>query len=499
MNQELANQIRQCQNLPSLPTIAVQVLELTQQNDVDIAEIARIISKDPALSGKILKTVNSSFYGRSQNVGTISHALVILGLQSVKTLVLGFSLVTTLTKDKPKGFKHLTYWKRSIYAATAARIIAAKIGVVQQEEAFLAALLQDIGMLVLDRVLGETYGKIHDEVTSHADLPASEMKAIKSDHAEVGGWIANQWKLPPLLSMPIQFHHAPERVTDTSIQKLAELVWISGLCADVYVDQAAAQPISAVRQWFTTKHNMAEADCDAVLEEIGRSTREVASLFEINIGTSTSFEDVLKKANEALVQITLQAQQNPAGHAVAANSPAKLSNVDAQTGLATRARFDEFLAEKFSLAIGDEKPLALVLVEIDNMKAMLDRHGMPSADRILKALGKLLATAARASDLAARYGGEELVLVLPGTTRATAAAIAESIRRAITAKPIACEHGDVPVTVSLGVAALEPACPLKEPAHLLKAAELALYAAKHSGRNCVRVFSLKAPSMNSAA
>src|SRR6478736_9318005 len=113
MNHQLVERIRQCPSLPSLPSIAMQVLDLAQKADVDIAEIARIISKDPALSGKILRTVNSSFYGRSQNVSTISHALVILGLQSVKTLVLGFALVTNLTKNKSgKGFKHIQYWRR---------------------------------------------------------------------------------------------------------------------------------------------------------------------------------------------------------------------------------------------------------------------------------------------------------------------------------------------------------------------------------------------------
>src|SRR5829696_9232908 len=113
MNQQLIDRIRQCPNLPSLPAVAMQVLDLTQKPGVDMAEIARIISRDPALSGKILRTVNSSFYGRSQAIGTISHALVILGLQSVKTLVLGFSLVTNLNKagQKGGGFKHLAYWK----------------------------------------------------------------------------------------------------------------------------------------------------------------------------------------------------------------------------------------------------------------------------------------------------------------------------------------------------------------------------------------------------
>ena len=176
MTSDLSERIRRCPNLPSMPAIAMQSIGAhLQKADVDIAEIARIISKDPALSGKILKTVNSSFYGRSQNISTISHALVILGLQSVKTLVLGFSLVTTLTSSKPQGFKHLNYWRRSIYSATAARNIAAKLKLVQQEEVFLAALLQDIGMLVLDRVMGKEYGEINDKADSHAPscLPPS--------------------------------------------------------------------------------------------------------------------------------------------------------------------------------------------------------------------------------------------------------------------------------------------------------------------------------------
>src|SRR5688572_22093621 len=155
MNEQLVNRIRQCPSLPSLPSIAIQVLDLAQRPEADIAEIARVISKDPALATKILRTVNSSFYGRSQHVATVSHAMVILGLQSVKTLVLGFTLVMTLSKGKGKGFKHVAYWKRSIFAATAARTIAGKINLVHQEEAFLAALLKDIGILVLGQVLGE--------------------------------------------------------------------------------------------------------------------------------------------------------------------------------------------------------------------------------------------------------------------------------------------------------------------------------------------------------
>src|SRR5665213_1411252 len=269
MNEQLISRIRQCSNLPSLPAIAIQVLELAQKTDVDIVEIARTISKDPALSTKILRTVNSSFYARSQHVSTISHALVILGLQSVKTLVLGFSLVTNLIGGKEKGFKHVDYWRRSIYSATAARTIGTRAHLVQQEEAFLAALLKDIGMLVLDQALGGEYGEIHKQAASHSDLSALEMKAVSADHAEVGGYLAGSWKLPPVLTTPITFHHNPQGATDAALRKLVDVVFLASRCADIFVDPVPGPAIAAVRQLCHSQLNMNEADCDVMLHEIG--------------------------------------------------------------------------------------------------------------------------------------------------------------------------------------------------------------------------------------
>jgi len=499
MNPDLAQRIRQCPNLPSLPAIAVQVLELAQKDDADIGEIARTISRDPALSGKILRTVNSSFYGRSQNISTISHALVILGLQSVKTLVLGFSLVTSLSTDKPKGFKHLAYWKRSTYAATAARNICAKLKIVQHEEAFLAALLQDIGMLVLDRVMPDDYGRIHEAVTTHTQLPEAERAALGADHAEVGGMMAEQWNLPPLLAAPIAKHHAPEQVSDLPLRRMAEVVALAGDCADVFVDEAPAARLAAVRKIFHERHRIPEAECDALLEQIGKDTKDVASLFEINIGRGSNFEEILKRATEALVEITIQTQRQVT--TLREQNTQLLSRAlnDGLTGLANRGRFDAFLDEQFAAARASGQPLSLLLLDIDNFKAVNDRHGHPNGDAVLKSLAALLASAARPADLAARYGGEEMALVLPGTNRALAATIAEAVRRAIERLQVRAGHTHLQVTASFGVAALEPGVPFTTPAHLIKAADLSLYAAKSAGRNCVRVFSNKPGAKPAAA
>jgi diguanylate cyclase (GGDEF)-like protein len=498
MNDQLIQKIRQCPSLPSLPSIAVQVLDLAQKADVDIAEIARIISKDPALSSKILRTVNSSFYGRSQHVSTISHALVILGLQSVKTLVLGFSLVTNLTKNKSRGFKHITYWKRSIFSATAARSIAAKINLVQQEEAFLAALLQDIGMLVLDQVVGDEYGVVHEKIKTHRELCDAEQASLGMTNAEVGGILAEQWKLPPLLSVPISHHHKAAEVSDASLKKLAEVVELSGGCADVFVDPEPAQAIATVRKTFLDRHQMPEAEVDALLADIGKRTKEVASLFEINVGSTQEYEAILKKANEALIEITLQSQRQATTLQQINIQLKEQATTDALTGLANRARFDQFLAEQFALSQKMGRPLSLVLIDIDKFKSINDKYGHPAGDQVIRVIGKLLKTAARQQDVAARYGGEEMALLMPDTNRSAAATVAETVRRAIMARPIQHEKLNIPVTASFGVVTFEKGVPFTQPAQVLKAADLGLYNAKHSGRNCVKVFSLPKPKPKAA-
>ncbi|MCC6240333.1 MAG: GGDEF domain-containing protein [Phycisphaerales bacterium] len=497
MNQSLIDRIHQCSTLPSLPSIAIEVLELAQKDKVDIAEIARIISNDPALSSKILRTVNSSFYGRGQAISTISHALVILGLQSVKTLVLGFSLVANLACSKSQGFKHLNYWRRSIYAATAARTISQKIHLVQQEECFLSTLLMDIGMLVLDQVLGDEYGAVYGSVTDHAKLAEAETRVLGMTHAEVGGLLASEWKLPPLLCDPIAHHHNPEQLDDLVTRKLAEISNLAGRCADIFVTENPAAAIIDVRRICLDSYGLDEAACDALLEEISKRTKEMAPLFEIRIAASISYEAILKKANEALVKLMLHSQRQVSTLEQQNTELKHAAVTDGLTGLANRACFDSFLAEHLAAAQEKNQYLSLLIMDLDRFKSVNDKHGHLAGDKVLKYVGKLLQSAARKQDLAARYGGEELALILPSTNRANAAMIAEAIRRAINAKPVNTGAASLSVSASIGVATFEPTGPVRKPAHLIKAADLAVYAAKHAGRNCVRIFSL--PAQQSAA
>jgi diguanylate cyclase (GGDEF)-like protein len=351
-------------------------------------------------------------------------------------------------------------------------------------------LLMDIGMLVLDLVVGDSYGEVHAKITCHEELAPVETTDLGGNHAEVGGIIAAQWKLPPLLATPILRHHDPETITDPTLKRLTEIVHLGSRCADVFVDEEPTAAIAEVRRTLSSLCGLSEADSDAMLQDIGTRTKEVATLFEINIGAVTEYESILKRANEALVEITLQSQMQASQLQEQNVSLKRAATTDGLTGLFNRGHFDLFMAEQFAIAQRDKSLLSLLLMDVDKFKLINDKHGHPAGDQVLRYLGKLLKSAARSQDAAARYGGEELCLVLVGTPRMTAATVAESIRRSIAAQPINAGVEMLAVTASIGVASFEPGSPFREVSHLLKAADLAVYAAKKSGRNCVRMFTL---------
>ena len=140
-----------------------------------------------------------------------------------------------------------------------------------------------------------------------------------------------------------------------------------------------------MRVAFRERYKLTDADADALLDDIGKKTKEVASLFEINIGSAIDYEAILKKANEALVEITLQSQAK-ANTLQQQNQQLKIAVVtDGLTGLANRKHFDEFLAEQFAAMAKLNKPISLLMIDIDKFKSINDRFGHPAGDAVIRA------------------------------------------------------------------------------------------------------------------
>ncbi len=491
MNQQLLEKVLQCPRLPSLPTIAIEVIELCRQKDINIRQIATSISNDPALTTKILRTVNSSYYGLSASVSTISHALVILGLNSVKTLALGFSLIGGMKEGAGK-VDMLSFWQRSLYSAVGARTIAKHISLVQHEEAFLGGLLQDLGVMAMIETLGDDYmALIRQADGDHAKLWELERSRLDLDHTEVGGELADYWKLPPILKTPIRYHETPEQAPEP-LRPLVQAVHLGTRAANVFLIESP----DAVQNFFSglrDQCSIGSADAEKLLSTIGQTTEEMTELFDMKTESVRSVEQILAEANETLLQLSLQSQQNASQLEQANKQLQEQVTRDSLTGTANRGRFNEFIREQFEAACRNTQPLSIVFFDADRFKAVNDTHGHLAGDKVLVTLSQVVSDLCPGEGLVARYGGEEFAMVLPGHDRRNAAQLAERVRNAIEDQRI--DIGDdlvLKVTVSLGVATFDGMRFFSRPEQLIEAADKAVYAAKESGRNCVRVFAPRA-------
>ncbi len=183
-------------------------------------------------------------------------------------------------------------------------------------------------------------------------------------------------------------------------------------------------------------------------------------------------QDELQQANERLKRMNEHLQT--------------LSTTDPLMGISNRIFFEKRIAYEFQRAVRYRKPLALLVLDLDLFKRINDTHGHPFGDQVLRAVAGLLTASIRQVDIAARYGGEELVVALPETGLEQAGLVAERIRQAIEHNEVFGAGQRVRVTVSIG-AAVCPAPGVQSVADLLQAADEALYRAKRDGRNCVRL------------
>ncbi len=490
MNQALLCKILRSPRLPTLPTVALDVIELVQKEDVDIKQIANTIQLDPALASKILKTVNSSFYGQAYSISTISHALVVLGLNSVKSLALGFSLVANLKDHTSDGFDHVSFWRRSLYAATAAKSLAQQVGIPQQEEIFLGGLLHDLGMLAMSQTLGTPYAKLlRDAGDRHDQLAAIERQRFDMDHAQVGGALAESWNLPPMLVAPILYHEQPDDAPPP-VQPLVRCISLGIDLAEIFVNPDSNRALqhfcTQSKAWFDLDQNRA----DPLLREIHAQTRTMHRLFELPDSEMEHPDAILSRANEALELLTLQSHQQTHELRQANEKLSHQVNTDPLTGAANRGRFNQAIVEAFNVAI--ERPLSLLFLDVDHFKTFNDTYGHPTGDRVLVEMVNTLRNALPDNALVARYGGEEFAVILEGCDRRCAARMAERVRLAVESTSVCCDEGQpLHVTASIGVATHDGGF-FNNVEQFIKTADQGVYAAKHAGRNCVRIFTPRA-------
>jgi putative nucleotidyltransferase with HDIG domain len=213
MGHELSDKIPEyIKNMPSLPTSVTKVVEVCNDPRASPADLNRVISLDPVLIGKVLKLINSVYYGLGQQVTSLTRAIIMLGLNTVKNLVLSTSVVGNIeTKQDFLGTPMYEFWQHSLSVGTASKLIAKKRGVElkNREEYFTAGLLHDIGKIPLNAVFPEEYMvAMANADQEKQNLCRAESKFLGINHCEVGYMISRAWRIEGAIQDVITHHHS---------------------------------------------------------------------------------------------------------------------------------------------------------------------------------------------------------------------------------------------------------------------------------------------------
>lgn len=206
-------------DLPPLPVVVTRIMQTINNPNASAEDLNRLISLDQGLSSKILRIVNSAYYGFPKRIGTITHAVIILGFNTVRNLVLGVSAFGLLSqKGTSAGLNRMKFWEHSVAAAVAASILAKKKQIQNRaivEEAFVGGLLHDIGELFLDCYFPVQYA-ITLACAAREEVPMieAERTVLGMDHVMIGRQIAERWNFPPLLTTAVGAHDAPAHGAD---------------------------------------------------------------------------------------------------------------------------------------------------------------------------------------------------------------------------------------------------------------------------------------------
>jgi len=497
MTPALQQRLERNGRLPTLPAVALKVLELCRSDEPDIEQIARAISSDPALAVTLLRMMNSPAFGLRREVTTVHQAISLLGTVSVQTLALSFAIARDLKRTELAGFR--SFWKRSVIAAVAARAIARLQNGRNTEECFLASLMQDIGVVALGLISKQPFhgldGTVGDE---HAACSSAELAEFGCDHAEVGAWLAARWKLSPMFVAAIAYSHRPGDIPDALTREtkaVARVVGVAGRIADIWVRPDAELATRIARDSAAQFLNVADDAFGALLAEIDSEVPSVAQLLDVKIGGKRELEAILERAREALTELALfgVSRVEVARRTISTmEQRARVLQLEAQqdglTKLGNRALLDSFLKRSVEEAKVGGSSLSIVMVDLDHFKSVNDGYGHPMGDTVLIAAAAVLSSGIRPRDLAGRYGGEEFMLVLPDTDAEGARIVAERMRKRIEELSFDVRSGlALKVTASFGCANLAMMDSGAGVVALVSAADQALYAAKHGGRNRVEL------------
>lgn len=205
-------QLKAAGELPSPRGVALAIIRLTQSSDVSLSELGRVIKGDPAFVGRLIKAANGLVAENRRAVVSVQEALMVLGLPAVRTLALGFSLLSTYRKGVCPGFDYQRFWSSSLLMALSMQGLAQRVRVVPADEAFSLGLLARVGELALATLYPDAFSQLLADLHRNQQLQQVTLEdaAFAMNHRELGAAMLTEWGVPDALVQPVRFHEQPE-------------------------------------------------------------------------------------------------------------------------------------------------------------------------------------------------------------------------------------------------------------------------------------------------
>ena len=507
-NSPLFTRLTMSPKLPSVPAVAVRLLELTQDPDTNPRDIINAIKTDPGLAVKILKSANSSYFGFRSEIKTIEQALPLIGGTAITSLALSFSLANEAISDERIAKHYQRYWLQSIVQASAAECLAKYLGSVLGSEFFMTCLLVDLGQLAMLKILGKEYLPFLDSADrSGRLLHELELDTLKFSHVDVSHHLMCDWKLPAAMVQATQLHHGTvaeiEALGDRAI--LVRVAAMSATVGDYFCGMHPGNALLRLRELGERFFKFDQRTLSDYLAQVEERIKTVGDLLSTNTSEIASAADLMAQACDQLAEISVQ-QECERREAAARQHRIETEKLqletqneqlkqqalrDPLTGAYNRRFFDEVLANDIRRSCRDQDAVAVLFIDADHFKKINDTYGHKFGDQVLVKIASTLQSNVRSSDVVARYGGEEFVVLTSHVTEAGVMVLAEQIRMALESSTIMFGSETVTVTVSIGAAlAIPNHNDSNFFARLVESADAAMYESKRRGRNRVTIHSL---------
>lgn len=267
--------------LPTLPTVYMKLSHLLKEPDSPIKSISTIISEDPAIAAMVLKIVNSAAYGFPSRIGDLQHAIVILGLNEIRNLVLASSVYKIVKEFKSSSaFDMQAFWKHSIGCAIVARVLAETAGLSNPEDVFTGGLLHDIGKLIHATYLRDDFDAVLADVAqTGSPMYESEQRILGIDHARTGGTLAEKWHLPRRTVDMIACHHL-SRIQEPLTREMAAIHIGNTLCVALRMGSGGEARVPVVNQEAWKALDLRLSDLEYIMQRALKLFDESISIME---------------------------------------------------------------------------------------------------------------------------------------------------------------------------------------------------------------------------